>query len=140
MNELLARRLIVCAGFRVQPACTQAMEDFREDQPLDACRFIMSDWVDDDQYCRATLLWVVDNSEPWEAVHSAMSNRIPLLVPEDSEPMKQICLSASCGMFYRDATEARICLEFLLKNEAVRRQLGANGQAYLRHLSRASVR
>jgi hypothetical protein len=140
MNELPPQRLIVCAGIRVQPACAQAMEDFRQDQPLGVCRFIMSDWLDDDQHYEATLLWVVDESEPWEAVHFAMSNRIPLLVPEDNEPMKQVCLSAGCGMFYRDAPEARTSLEFLLTNEAVRRQLGANGQAYIRQLSKASVR
>jgi hypothetical protein len=140
MNELPPQRLIICAGIRVQPACAQAMEDFQENQRRDVCWFIMSEWVDDDQYCRATLLWVVDDSEPWEAVHFAMRNRIPLLVPEDNEPMKQVCLSAGCGMFYRDAPEARTSLEFLLTNEAVRRQLGANGQAYIRQLSRASAR
>jgi hypothetical protein len=140
MNELRPQRLIICAGIRVQPACAQAMEDFQENQRRDVCRFIMSEWVDDDQYYGATLLWVVDDSEPWEAVHFAMRNQIPLLVPEDNEPMKQVCVSAGCGMFYRDAPEARTSIEFLLTNEAVRRQLGANGQEYIRQLSRASVR
>lgn len=140
MNELPRHRLIICAGIRVQPACAQAMEDFQENQRRDDCRFIMSEWADDDQYNEATLLWVVDDSEPWEAVHFAMRNGIPLVIPEDNEPMKQVCVSAGCGMFYRDAPEARTSLEFLLTNEAVRRQLGANGQAYLSQLSRASGR
>jgi len=140
MNELPNQRLVLCAGIRVQPACAEAIENFMEDQSPHVCRFIMSEWVDDEQYEGATLLWVVDGSEPWEAVHLAMTNRIPILVPEDNEPMKQVCVTAGCGMFYRDASDARNCLEFLLMNETVRRQLGANGQAYLRQSSRASVR
>jgi hypothetical protein len=130
MNELFPQRLILCAGVRTKLECAQAIEYFQETQPLDYW-FIMSEWVDDDQYNGATLLWVVDDSEPWDAVRLALSKRVPLLVPEDNEPMRQVCVSASCGIFYRGASEARICLEFLLTNETIRRQLGTNGHACL---------
>ena len=138
MSEPSPHRLIVCAGVSVNVECGEAMGEFLKSHSQNTWRFVMSEWLNDDQYKRAALLWVVDDSEPWEAVQLAMSNRIPLLVPEDNEPMKQVCMSARCGMFYRGPSEARACLEFLLTNEVVRPQLGANGQAYLRQLSKAS--
>jgi hypothetical protein len=135
MDEACSRRLIACAGRRVRPECAKAIEDFLSDQLSDKYQFLMSEWLSPDQFRRATILWVVDDSEPWNDVHFALRNRIPLVIPHDNLLMKELCITASCGMSYGDANEARYCLTVLLHDDFVRQHLGANGHAYVTRTS-----
>src|SRR5690348_2520968 len=133
MNEPATEQIVVCAGDRVKEACARVIENFPGHPQRNSYQFVMSKWLDEDQFRRAAVLWIVDDSEPWKPVHFALCNQIPLLVPEDNIAMKQICVSASCGIFYGDAAEARACLEFLLTNDIIRQAMGANGRAYVLH-------
>ncbi|MBV8808487.1 MAG: hypothetical protein JO033_07415 [Acidobacteriaceae bacterium] len=131
MSEAALRQLIVCAGNRIAAACAQAMEDFSASQQGNRCEFSMSEWLDETQFRQAALLWIVDDSQPWNTVHFALQNQIALLVPADNIPMRQLCINASCGVFFQDAADVRACLEFLLTNEVARTRMGANGRAYV---------
>lgn len=131
MNEAIPEQLIVCAGDCVKPLCANALEEFLREPHQNMHKFVMSEWLGEHQFGKAALLWIVDDSAPWDTVHLALRNRIPLLVAEENVPMKQVCVTAGCGMFYRDASEARLCLEFLLANQAIRQRMGDNGRAYI---------
>jgi len=130
MNEAGRNLLVACAGECVTEACRQAMEMLNSGLRK-RCRFAMSDWLDTDQFNRALLLWVVDDSAPWEAVHRALANHIPLLVAKDNIVMGQLCLSAACGLTYRDTAEAAELLALLLTDEANRKRMAANGYSYI---------
>jgi len=135
MSNVAAERLVVCAGAHVKPECASAMEDFLAAQESDIYRFVMSDWLSEDQLRGAALLWIVNDSAIWDPVQFALWNEIPLLIPEANTTLKQICVSANCGMYYRDAADARLCLEFLLANDGIRKRLGSNGHAYVKRQS-----
>lgn len=128
---MATEQIIVCAGIRMRPECARVIADLGAGGQGSKCRFAMSEWLSDDQFRRAALLWTVDDSAPWDEVHFALSHGIPLLAPADNAPLIQVCVSASCGIWYGDEIDARLCLEFLLSSHAIRERLGANGQAYL---------
>lgn len=91
----------------------------------------MADWLKEDQFCCADLLWIIDGSAPWASVEAALRNRIPILVPDSNPAMKELCLAAGCGLFYFDAAEAQSLISVLLGNQALRIQIGENGRAYI---------
>jgi hypothetical protein len=125
MNKQAAGRLIACAGIHMNSECARVMAESGDEY-----RFVMREWLSEDQLRLAALLWIVDDSAPWSDVRFALTHRIPLLVPENNAPMKQICMNANCGIWYRDEAGARLCLESLLADDALRKRMGANGQAY----------
>lgn len=140
MSEPSVEHLVVCAGARVESKCASAMDRFLAAQSSDVYRFVMSDWLEEDQLRRASLVWVVDDNADLNSIDFALANQIPILVPETNTAMKQICVTANCGMYYREAADAQACLDFLLGNETARRGMGANGEAYARNrLARASA-
>lgn len=123
MNSSDDGELIICAGGHIGSECVQVMSGF-------PYRFVMSEWLSEDQFRLAALLWIVDGSAPWDAVYSALSHGIPMLVPEDNAAMQQLCRDANCGIWYRNGMDVQRCLESLLGDNAMREQLGANGKAY----------
>lgn len=131
MNKLAAGQLIVCTGIRMNPECARVIADLGNAGRGKNEQFVISEWLSEDQFRRAVLLWIVDDSAPWGDVRFALGHRIPLLVPENNAPMKQVCVSANCGVWYRDEIDARECLEFLLADDSLRERLGANGEAYI---------
>lgn len=130
MNRLAAGQLIVCTGIRMNPECARAIAELGPGWQANNRQFVMSEWLAPDQFRRAALLWIVDDSAPWGDVRFALSHRIPLLVPENNALMKQVCVSANCGLWYRDEVGVRLCLDLLLANDTVREDLGENGRAY----------
>ena len=131
MNESAGEPRVVCAGTHVTAACSLAMNVFLAKQEFKSCQFLMRDWLDEYQFRRAALLWIVDNSAQWDAVHFALCNSIPLLVSDEDVLAKELCVHASCGLCYGNAAEAAVCLEFFSSNEAIRNHMGANGRAYV---------
>jgi len=127
----------VCAGERVDPECARAMNALAR-QGDRRWRFVLADWVDDDELARARALWVVDRSAGVADVLRGLRRGVPLLVPEDDTELRDLCVSVGCGLFYRDAAEAIRCLEHLVANEATRRTLGDNGRAFVARPWRAS--
>ena len=131
MSNAAAPQIVVCAGIRVSAECARVVAAFGQNGQGNDCHFVMSEWLNDNQFRRAVLLWVVDSSTTCDDVNPALRSAIPLLVPEESPQLIQLCVDASCGMWYRNEIDARLCLEHLLASSTIREHLGANGQAYL---------
>ncbi len=113
--------LIACVGDRVMPKCAEAMEQIAKEGNA-TYRFIMADWLDDQQLRMAKLLWVVDEDVGLEGIVRGLANHIPLVVPERNGELKDLCNQDNCGLYYRDAEEAVECLQFFLSDEAIRSQ------------------
>ncbi len=130
---MVEQQLIICAGATENPAFTKVMERFCGGSET-ACRFVMGDWLFAAQFRSAALLWIIDDSAPWDKVQSALSSRIPLLVPESNTAMKALCLAGNCGLFYK-AAEASYLLNVLLTDSGLRKRLGDSGYAYAERLA-----
>jgi hypothetical protein len=128
--------LIVCAGAQENPVFPMVMEQFCAESGA-TCRFVMGDWLSAMQFQGASLLWIFDDSAPWNQVHSALSHRLPLLVPESNTAMKALCITSSCGLYY-DAAQAGYLLNVLLTDIGLRKRLGESGYAYLQRAGRRS--
>jgi glycosyltransferase involved in cell wall biosynthesis len=103
-------------------------------QRLLICR---SDLSDDDVWDMARLL-VIASPSPQSSAYAlrALQHRVPILVPEDADELRQLCLAANGGLFYGNPEELKECLLLLLSNEPLRQALGAHGQQFLaRHLA-----
>jgi hypothetical protein len=130
MSKIPTPWIIACTGTRVDPKCARVIANFGHNGENAGYYFVMKEWLSEDRFRRSLLLWVVDSSTPCDDIDPALRYAIPLLVPEESAGLKQLCVRAKCGIWYRDEVDARLCLEYLLKAQAIREQLGANGQAY----------
>lgn len=118
--------VIACAGKNFDSKCVQAMTYFLNKNPEFNLRFVMSEWLQDDQLSTVKFLWVVDPKTNKDEINIGLINKLPLLVPETNDVLKNICIKGNCGLYYRDALEAGECLEFLLSNERERKVLGQN--------------
>lgn len=118
--------VIACVGKNFASKCVQAMTYFLNKNPEFNLRFVMSEWLQDDQLSTVKFLWVVDPKTNKDDLNIGLINKLPLLVPETNDVLKNICIKGNCGLYYRDALEAGECLEFLLSNERERKVLGQN--------------
>lgn len=57
---------------------------------------------------------------------------VPGLVNAHSEVLKDHCLQSNAGLFYQDSEEFGEALDLLVRSNALREALGANGRAYVR--------
>ena len=119
--------LIVCVGKNVKPECIRAMESYLQGHSGNRHRFVMVDWIEEDQAREAKLLWVIDWKAKTRDVTIGLRNRIPLLVPEKNAVLKELCVSSNCGLYYHDEYEAEACLEYLIRNKKIASVLGRNG-------------
>ena len=131
--------LIVCAGKRVDPGCAEVIQQYVPRQESTRCRFVMREWLTEDQFRAAALLWVTDANASAECVDDALRLGIALLVPASQTGLKQLCHAAGCGLFYHDAAEALRCLEYLVREDAVRCRMAANGYEYWRAPTQAPL-
>jgi glycosyltransferase involved in cell wall biosynthesis len=118
--------VIACVGKNFDSKCVQAMTYFLNKNPEFNLRFVMSEWLQDDQLSTVKFLWVVDPKTNKDEINIGLINKLPLLVPETNDVLKNICTKGNCGLYYRNAVEAGECLEFLLSNERERKVLGQN--------------
>lgn len=130
-NQLENEMLIVCIGKHVNPQCALAMDVFLKEQRQYIYRFVMSEWLSEDQFITARILWIVDREFNRENLTFGLKNKIPLLVPENNKELKNLCVKWNSGLFYKDALEAEECLEYLLSNDNERKILGENGSRIL---------
>jgi glycosyltransferase involved in cell wall biosynthesis len=119
--------LVVCLGQRISSQCSQAIDLIVQDGLHLRCRFVLNDWIQDDQRMKANLLWVVDQEVARQAVMVALKNKIPLLVPEHHAELKDLCCSANCGLYYRDPLEAEACIRYLMHHGSAAHAMGRNG-------------
>jgi len=132
MKRVDSRRLIACAGGRVDHVCACTIDRLAADPIGDDLCIVLSDWLTPDMLATASLLWVVTSSAMPQQIAFALENRIPLLVPESTVQLKQLCVNANCGLYYRDSAEALECLLFFFERDDLRLLMGANGCRYLK--------
>jgi glycosyltransferase involved in cell wall biosynthesis len=125
--------LIICAGARMDPSCDEAIELLGRGNGT-RFRFVLSDWLTEDCFPQAALLWVVSRGLDREQLRSGMAAGLPVVVPEADSELKALCIEGRCGLYYRDAAEARECLEYLLNHAEIRSRMGANARAHLAYL------
>jgi glycosyltransferase involved in cell wall biosynthesis len=117
--------LIACIGRRVDVVCAEAIDRLTTAEPAGRCRLLMADWLTTDQIGRARALWVVDSTVALTDVATLLQHRVPLVVPEQHDELRNICVSRECGLYYRTGREAVECLNYLCENPALTRRMGA---------------
>ena len=131
MSPLSARDgLIACFGRNVGELCIQAVPQAAQSCPGLNLRFVMSDWLAEDQIRQAMVYWVMDAAAELRDIRIALRCGIPLLVPEQSAVLRQACIEGNCGLFYQDAEEAIACVAYLAGNPAMRAALGENARRF----------
>jgi glycosyltransferase involved in cell wall biosynthesis len=96
-----------------------------------------ADLSDDDIWSIAKLL-VIASPSPQSSAYAlqALRHRVPILVPEEVDELRQLCLVTNGGLFYGNPEELKECLMLLLSNEPLRQAIGAHGQQFFaRHLA-----
>ncbi|KUK94835.1 MAG: Putative glycosyltransferase (Group 1) [Methanothrix harundinacea] len=122
--------LIVCVGDCIDSCCLQAISLISNRLHGKSCRFVMSDWLQEDQFNSVRLLWIVGNETKQNEVTAGLACKIPLLVPENNEALKKQCIDGKCGLYYKDATDAMGCIEYLIDHEETRAALAQNRFIY----------
>jgi hypothetical protein len=131
MSPLSARDgLIACFGRNVGELCTKAVLQIAESCPDLNLQFVMSDWLAEDQIRRAVVYWVLDAAAEPQDIRIALRCGIPLLVPEQSQVLRQACIEGNCGLFYQNQEEAIACVIYLVRNPATRAALGENARRF----------
>jgi hypothetical protein len=64
----------------------------------------------------------------------ALQRQIPILVPEEADELRELCLTSDAGLFYGNSDELRQSLLLLLSNEPLRQGLGRRGRKFLADL------
>lgn len=129
MSPLSARDgLIACFGRNVGALCTEAVPQIAESCPGLNLQFVMSDWLAEDQIRRAMVYWVLDATAELQDIQTALRCGIPLLVPEQSRALRQVCIDGNCGLFYRDQEEAIACVVYFVRSPLTRAALGENSR------------
>jgi hypothetical protein len=91
-----------------------------------------ADLSDDDLWGTAKLLAIPSLTQHSVAYAlRALRQRIPLLVPEASDELRDLCLVSNAGLFYGNLEELKECLMLFLSNESFRQAMGARGQRFI---------
>jgi glycosyltransferase involved in cell wall biosynthesis len=99
-----------------------------------------ADLAEDDLWSVANLFLVPSPSHRSAAYAlQALQHRVPILVPEYAEELRQLCLLSNAGLFYGNSEELQECLMLLLSNEPLRQAMGTNGQRFITGHLRASA-
>jgi glycosyltransferase involved in cell wall biosynthesis len=119
--------LIICLGRDIQPECAEALNNF-VNSTQHVYKIVMCDWLNEEDIRKAQLLWVLDKKIDPRALMVGLSNKIPVLVPEEHEELKRLCKASNSGLYYRaDPIEIEVCLKYLTCNKSVRESMGRNG-------------
>jgi hypothetical protein len=124
--------LIACFGRNVGELCTKAVPQIATSCPGLKLQFVMSDWLAEDQLRRAAVYWVLDAAAGLQDIRVALRCGIPLLVPEQSQALRQACIEGNCGLFYRDLEEAIACVVYLVRNPATTAALSENARRFFK--------
>jgi len=119
--------LIICLGKNFQPECVEGLGRFMRSNGREY-KIVMCDWLNEEKYREAKLLWILDKEIDWKAVLVGLRNKIPLLVPEEHEELKRLCVAGNFGLYHRnDPIDVEVCLQYLTGNESLRKSMGRNG-------------
>ena len=120
--------IIACVGRRVDVACAEAIDRLTTAEPAGRCRVVMADWLTADQIRGASSFWVVDSSVSLADVVPLLQYRIPLVVPEQHDELRDMCVRTACGLYYRTGAEAVACLNHLREHPDLSTTMG--GRAF----------
>jgi glycosyltransferase involved in cell wall biosynthesis/ubiquinone/menaquinone biosynthesis C-methylase UbiE len=129
--------IIACVGHQISPMCIQAMRSVSNRRHQFILRFLMADWLQEDQLSSSGLIWIVDQNVTLKELAIGLINKIPLLVPDEIAELRYTCIKGNCGLYYRSSQEAEACLEYLIENESIRIAMGNNGFKFYNNISKS---
>jgi glycosyltransferase involved in cell wall biosynthesis len=90
----------------------------------------------DDELLRSAKLLLLSSPGPESFARAlqALQRQIPILVPEEADELRELCLTSDAGLFYGNSDELRQSLLLLLSNEPLRQGLGRRGRKFLADL------
>ncbi|MFB2773084.1 glycosyltransferase family 4 protein [Pelatocladus sp. BLCC-F211] len=133
------KHIILCSGDHVSPECAHVIDQFRQQDGNNRYWFVMSDWIEPEDWENVDLVWIVDNNGKERDLRESMKWGRSLLVPEQNQKLVDICRHSQCGLFYKDEIEAEVCLNYLIDRPSLLATFGQNaksaGEAGLSNLS-----
>jgi glycosyltransferase involved in cell wall biosynthesis len=99
-----------------------------------------ADLAGDDVWEQAQL-FIIPSESPQGyglALH-ALQRRVPIVVPEAVEALRDLCLVSNAGLVFDNADELKECLMLLLSNDPLRQTLGRNGGSFLEERGFSSI-
>lgn len=127
------RILIGCIGDCFIQEIWEGLKEFSTAPINERCRFVMYDWLQQDQQKNIDLCLVLDCSTPKMKLTNVLKHEIPLLVPSKNTELTKLCRMAQCGLYYSNKYEINACLEYLAYHDNQRQLMGKNG---FKHFSR----
>jgi len=110
--------LILCVGHCFDSKCSTALKllpyylDYNS-SPL----LVMADWVTEQQYKQATLIWIVDPKISINDIQKFFWLELPFLVPEENKNLVNLCCVGKFGLYYNDEHEAAACIRYFLREK-----------------------
>jgi glycosyltransferase involved in cell wall biosynthesis len=98
---------------------------FDENKP----RYVMAEWLTENQQKMASLAWVADNSLASADTNQILNYGMALVVPAKNVELVALCKKYNCGLYYRDADEAAACINHLIFNKNDRTALAKNASS-----------
>lgn len=127
VEQIGKHNLIICYGNHINCEDSDIINIFSKNLGNENCRFVMFDWLQDDQVSSGVMLWVVDKSIDKKSLLPRLKCKLPLLVPEENGELKQLCKTYNCGLYYQTPYEAEEVLLCLLRDGRIRSIIAANG-------------
>jgi glycosyltransferase involved in cell wall biosynthesis len=86
-----------------------------------------------DEVWEEAKLFIIPSAGPQSYAYAlqALQRQVPILIPEEVEALRDLCLVSNAGLLYGNSEELKECLMLLLSNEPLRQALGNNGRAFL---------
>lgn len=125
-EQIGKQNLVLCYGSHIDLDCIDAINRFSQSSENGDWRFVMFDWLQDDQIKAGAVLWVVDKSIDGKSLFAGLKYKLPLLVPEGNDELRRFCIKYNCGLYYLTTYEAEGALQCLLNNERIRCIIAAN--------------
>jgi glycosyltransferase involved in cell wall biosynthesis len=86
----------------------------------------------------SVLLILSADARALPAAVRALSHGVPLIVPEELEELRELCVASGAGLFWREPDELGACVELLLSRDDVRAALGASGRRFVEARARTA--
>lgn len=134
-GEVAAVPLVVLELHEEQEMDRVARTFFRKTYPrFDSPRFIYAQWLSEEDLAKAWFVLFTSASGNTDRVRRYLQLKLPILVPGSSKQLVDMCYAGNCGLHYASVEELEVCIQLLLDNPEICRQLGENGSLFVRSL------